>query len=166
MMKRKAKLCWATLLAVAVMIVATSTSAMARNPDSAEFYLAYADKYLDQTIKLDVSHVEPVHFISPVQGVAFLRVATIDNVERRNGGMIMMVLPVEDKEKVIKKYGLNHERAQSKSMKVVLRQASGRIAREAHYLADYEGKAWELVKDSLAKVPFDWEGRDRLPGPR
>ncbi len=164
-MRYKVTTQWAMAMAVAVVVAAASSSAFARHPDTAEYYLAYAEEHLDKEIQLDVSHVEPVHFVSPSEQVSFLRVATVDEGQKKRfGGMIMMVLPVEDKDKVIKKYGLNHERGRSKPMKVVLRKSPGAGPRPPHYLADYQGKAWHLVKDKMSTWDFEADGPRKVPG--
>ncbi len=142
---------------------------VAAAPDSIEYYLANAEEYVDKEIKLDVSHVSPTKFVSPVDGVAFLFVVTVDDRANRPGGTLIMMLPEDQKDKIVRKYGLNHERGRDRSMKAVLRTVSARPVQGGleRYILDYTGEMKALVGDKLEeayRLSLGERGRAGRPG--
>lgn len=142
-----------SLLAIAAAsLIGAADTTLARDPDSAEYYLAHAEEYVDKEVRLDVSHVSPVRFASPNPEVAFLHVITYDDVDRRHGGAILMILPAADKEDVIDDYGLNHRKGRDRRMDGVLRLVDAGPRHGRRYILDYEGRTWDLVKDDLGSL--------------
>ncbi len=137
---------------VVVLALLATGVVQARDPDSIEYYLAHVDEHTDQEIKLDVSHVVPTKFVSPVQDVAFLHVVSLDDVANRPGGSLLLMLPADEQEKIVDKYGLNHKRGRSRKMEPVLRVLSAQAGRKQYYILDYNGEMAQLVGDQLAEV--------------
>jgi hypothetical protein len=152
---------------IGVILVCFGTiSTHAGHPDTADYYLSFAERYLNTEIDLDVNFVKPVHWVSPDPEIAFFRAATYDKKEKRMGGAILVILPSTAKEKFVKKYELNPERRDSDRMEGVLRTLPARKhPRGKVYILDYEGLSWETLQERVKKLSLDEEtGEDLAVG--
>lgn len=93
------------LLTVVACFGLLSPSAQAESKRTAEYYLTTPATFEGKEVTLDVAMVKPVQWKSPLPEIAFFHAATIDRVDRKPGGEIMVAIPSANAEAFARKYG-------------------------------------------------------------
>jgi hypothetical protein len=116
---------------------------------TANYILTTPTAFEGKDITLDVSFVKPSHVKSPIPEIAFFHAATLDRLEHKPGGNILVVIAAEDASKFAKKYGTNFEgRNASNPLKGILAAAPGGKRQGQVWLLDTTGKIGELIKQN------------------
>ncbi len=149
----------------AVILIATSIPGYGESKRTADYLRLDPASHLDKKVTLDVSLVKPVHWKSPVEGVAFFHAFTVDRTEDKSGGSILVAVPAADAEKFAKKYGTNFESRNDKDrLTGTFILVSGRGA-SGLWIIDTTGKIAQLIKDGKLDMPADAKGGpDDAPG--
>jgi hypothetical protein len=148
----------------ALILIATGTLGYAGSKRTADYLRLDPTSHLDKEVTLDVSMVKPVHWKSPVEGVAFFHALTVDRTEDKSGGSILVAVPAADAEKFAKKYGTTFESRNDKNrLKGTFILVSGKGA-SGLWIIDTTGKIAQLIKDGKLDMPADAKGgRDDAP---
>lgn len=131
---------------------------------TAEYVLANFADYEGKEVTLDVAFVKPVHWKSPNPEFAFFRAFTMDRLDDKPGGGILVAIPAEDASKFSKKYGMDFEgRKESDTLRGVFLAAPARAGKHPRvWIVDTTGKIPGLVKGQQFELPADAE--DGGPG--
>ena len=131
---------------------------------TAEYILTTPADFEGKEVTLDVAFVKPVHWKSPNPELAFFHAMTIDRLNHKPGGEILVAIPSTDAAKFAKKFGTSFERRnESDSLQATLVAAPGGRMHAKVWILDTTGKVADLVKqDKLAIVEDEGGG----PGPR
>ena len=140
---------------------------MLRASDSkrtAEYLLSTPFQFEGKEVTLDVAFVKPVHWKSPISEIAFFHAITLDRLDHKPGGEIMVVIPSEDAAKFSKKFGASFEgRNESNSLKGIFTTAPGGRDGRKVWLLDTTGKIGDLVKQNKLVIE-DGERSEGGPG--
>lgn len=129
---------------------------------TAEYILASPADFEGKEVTLDVSFVQPVHWKSPVPELAFFHAITIDRVDKKRGGHILVAIPAADAAKFAKKFGMDFDgKNNSDTLHGTLVTAPGKGLRPKVWIIDTTGKIQDLVKNQ--KIALE-DGRDMNGG--
>ncbi len=136
---------------------------------TAEYVLANFADHEGKEVTLDVAFVKPVHWKSPNPEFAFFRAFTMDRLDDKPGGAILVAIPAEDASKFSKKYGMDFEgRKEFNTLRGVFLAAPARKGKHPRvWIVDTTGKISELLKGQQFELPADAEeGGPGEGGPR
>jgi len=129
----------------ALMALSSAMAANKPSPTSAEFYKLNPEKYADKEITLEVSFLRAFDRKSPVPQLKFLHAATYDTKNGIPGGIITVVIPAGDLEKLLKKYGSFPEGGRPWNWKSEKMRGIFRIGPRGHFYLDVSGDAAALL---------------------
>jgi hypothetical protein len=139
----------------ALILLASSALGYADSKKTAEFLLVDPKSHVDQEVTLDVTHVKPVHWKSPLAEIAFFHAVTIDRRDGKFGGAILVAVPAEEATKFAKKYGLDFDgRNSTTTLRGTFALVSGRGA-SGLWIVDTSGKLAKLIADKKAEFPVE-----------
>ena len=132
---------------------------------TAEYILTTPADFEGKEVTLDVSFVKPVHWKSPNPELAFFHAMTLDRLNHKPGGEILVVIASTDASKFAKKYGTNFERRnESDSLQATLVAAPGGRMHAKVWILDTTGKVAEMVKQNQLSIVEEEGGGGRGPG--
>jgi hypothetical protein len=129
---------------------------------TAEYILATPLKFEGKNVDLDVSFVQPVNWKSPNTEIAFFHAMTMDRLDKKRGGSILVAIPAADAAKFAKRYGTDFDgRNEYDRLNGVLTAAPHiRNFRGGTWIIDMTGgKIAELVKNKQLVIE-DNEGKE------
>ena len=144
---------------------------------TAEYVLTTPTDFEGKEVTLDVSFVKPVHWKSPNPELAFFHAMTMERMDKKPGGTILVAIPAVDAAKFARKYGTDFEgRNDMTTLRGTLVTAPGKKMKRQAWIVDTTGKMAELIKkNSFAIDDEDGEmgmgggfgpGGHGGPGPR
>jgi len=150
------------LLSIFVFTVA-GTMAFSHAADSkrtAEYLLSSPLSYEGKTVTLDVAAVQPVRWKSPFPELAFFQAMTLDRMDHKPGGVILVAVPAADSASFAKKYGTDFEgRYESDQLKGLFMASGSRKV----WVIDASGQLAKLQEEHKAMLP-DEAGRPLAMG--
>lgn len=133
---------------------------------TAEHILASPADFEGKEVTLDVSFVKPVQWKSPVAELAFFHVMTIDRVDKRPGGHILVAVLATESSKFAKKYGMDFDgKNKSLSLSGILVATPGKGNRLEVWIVDTTGKIPGFVKDKKLIIEDAGDVGGPLGGP-
>lgn len=146
------------LLALSVCLVSPLHAADSKR--TAEYILANSADFDGKEVTLDVGFVKPVHWKSPDPTFAFFRAFTMDRMDDKPGGFILVAIPAADAPKFSKKYGMDFDgRKDFDTLRGVLIAAPARGGKRGQaWLVDTTGQLPELFKSHKFQLPAEAEG--------
>ena len=143
------------------------TASAAESKRTAEYLLTTPEAYQGKEVTLDVAFVKPVHWVSPLPGVSFFHALTIDRMDRRPGGEILVAVPTDDAAAFARKYGTDFERRyESDSLKGTFMAAGGKEGPRKIWLIDMTGQLQKLIDEKKLQFPKDAFGGPGAGGRR
>ena len=133
------------LLAAAAPLVQASESKR-----TADYILTTPTDFEGKEVTLDVSFVKPPHSKSPVPELAFFHVMTMNRIDYRPAGMILVAIASEDAAKFAKKYGTSfqgRDLTHPLTGTLISTPGHGPDQNGRMWLVDTTGKAAGLIKD-------------------
>ena len=76
---------------------------------TADYILATPLEFEGKNVDLDVSFVKPVNWKSPNTEIAFFHAMTMDRLDKKRGGSILVAIPAADAAKFAKRYGTDFD---------------------------------------------------------
>ena len=132
---------------------------------TAEYILTTPADFEGKEVTLDVAFVKPVHWKSPNPELAFFHAMTIDRLNHKPGGEILVAIPSTDAAKFAKKFGTSFERRnESDSLQATLVAAPGGRMHAKVWILDTTGKVADLVKQDKLAIVEDEGGGGAGPG--
>ena len=133
---------------------------------TAEYILTTPTDFEGKAVTLDVAFVKPVHWKSPNPELAFFHAMTLDRLNHKPGGEILVVIPSTDAAKFAKKYGTSFEgRNESNSLQATLIAAPGGRMHAKVWILDTTGKVADLVTQNKLAIVEDEGGGAGGGGP-
>jgi hypothetical protein len=122
---------------------------------TAEYLLSSPLVHEGKTVTVDVAAVKPVHWKSPFPELAFFHAMTIDRVDHKPGGTILVAIPSAEAARFAKKYGTDFEgRYESDQLKGLFMASGPR----KFWVVDVSGQLANLQADRKLSLP-DEAGR-------
>jgi hypothetical protein len=132
---------------------------------TAEYILTTPADFEGKEVTLDVSFVKPVHWKSPNPELAFFHAMTLDRLNHKPGGEMLVAIPSTDAAKFAKKFGTSFERRnESDSLQATLVAAPGGRMHAKVWILDTTGKVAEMVKQNQLSIVEEEGGGGRGPG--
>ena len=136
---------------------------------TADYFLTTPADFEGKDVTLDVAFVKPMHRKSPAAELAFFHVMTINRIDYKPGGMIVVAIASDDAAKFAKKFGTDFQgRTSSHSLTGTLTAIGGNGPDHQGgkiWIVDTTGKAAALLKDKKLEG-FEGDGMDGGgPGP-
>lgn len=128
---------------------------------TAEYLLSSPLSYEGKTVTLDVAMVQPVRWKSPFAEVTFFHAMTMDRVDRKPGGGILVAVPTADAASFAKKYGTDFEgRFDSDQLKGLFMASGPRKI----WVIDTTGHLEKLMAERKVMLPDEAGGRVAMGG--
>ena len=145
------------LSTVAVVLFGTlAVSQAADSKRTAEYLLTAPLTYEGKTVTVDVAAVKPTHWKSPFPELAFFQAMTLDRMDHKPGGVILVAVPAADAASFAKKYGTDFEgRYESDQLKGLFLASGPRKI----WLIDVSGQLAQLQAERKTMLP------DKAGGP-
>lgn len=142
------------------MVGAMAVSQAADSKRTAEYLLSSPLSYEGKTVTLDVAAVQPVHWKSPFPELAFFQAMTLDRMDHKPGGVILVAVPAADSASFARKYGTDFEgRFESDPLKGQFMASGPRKV----WIIDVSGQLAKLQEERKALLP-DEAGRPLAMG--
>ncbi|MCU0777351.1 MAG: hypothetical protein MUF86_06745 [Akkermansiaceae bacterium] len=139
----------------AFILLAATAHGYADSKRTAEFLLVDPKSHVDKEVTLDVSHVKPVHWKSPLSEIAFFHAVTIDRRDGRFGGAILVAVPAGEATKFARKFGMDFDgRNSTTTLRGTFVLVSGR-GPSGLWIIDTTGKLAELIAEKRAEFPAE-----------
>lgn len=142
----------------AVALTVFGSLALSQAADSkrtAEYLLSSPLSYEGKTVTLDVAAVQPVRWKSPFPELAFFQAMTLDRMDHKPGGVILVAVPAADSASFAKKYGTDFEgRFESDQLKGLFMASGPRKV----WVIDMSGQLAKLLAERKELLP-DEAGR-------
>ncbi len=136
----------------------------AESKHTAEYFLTTPAEFENKEVSLDVAFVKPVRWKSPIPELAFFHAMTVDKIDKKPGGTILVVVPAENAEKFAKKYGMDFDgRSDADSLKGTLIASPQRGPKV--WLLDTTGEAQALFEKYKAEIIDEGGDMGGRPGP-
>jgi len=137
-------------------VLAWSSAWAAESKRTAEYLLTSPQSFRGGEVTLDVSFVRPVHWVSPLPEVSFFHALTVDRIDRRPAGEIMVAVPASQAAAFAKKYGTDFAgRFDMTTLKGTFmavgatdKNPGGRM-----WLVDTTGKLQQLIDEKKLQLP-------------
>ncbi len=154
-----------TTLLTVLLAAGTPLLQAADSKRTAEYVLTTPADFEGKEVTLDVSFVKPVHWKSPNPEMAFFNAMTIDRMDHKPGGNILVAIPAADAAKFAKKYGTDFDgRNDMTTLRGTLLTAPGKKMKRRVWIIDTTGKIGELIKKNDFAIDDEEEGGGRGPG--
>lgn len=123
---------------------------------TAEYLLSSPSEFEGKQVTLDVAMVQPVKWKSPLPEVAFFHAMTLDRVDHKPGGAILVAVPSAESAAFARKYGTDFEgRADSDPLKGAFIASGPRRV----WVIDMTGRLPQLLAERKATLPDQIGGR-------
>ncbi len=138
-----------------------AASQAADSKRTAEYLLSSPLSHEGKTVTLDVAMVRPARWKSPFVEVTFFHAMTMDRMDRKPGGEILVAVPTAGAASFAKKYGTDFEgRFESDSLKGLFMASGPRRI----WVIDTTGQLEKLMADRKAALPDEAGGRVGMGG--
>ena len=127
-----------------------AVSQAADSKRTAEYLLSSPQTYENKAVTVDVAAVKPANWKSPFPELAFFHAMTLDRMDHKPGGAILVAVPAADSASFAKKYGTDFEgRFESDPLKGQFLAAGPRKI----WVIDMSGKLAGLLAERKAMWP-------------
>ncbi len=138
-----------------------AASPAADSKRTAEYLLSSPLSFEGKSVTLDVAMVKPARWKSPIAEVTFFHAMTMDRVDRKPGGDILVAVPTAEAASFAKKYGTDFEgRFDSDSLKGMLMAAGPRKV----WMIDTTGQLQKLMAEHKVMLPDEAGGHMAMGG--
>ncbi len=141
------------LLACAAFVLAPAPLRAADSKRTAEYLLISPLDHENQKVTVDVAFVKPVNWVSRIPGMSFFHARTIDRVDHKPGGEILVAVPTADAEKFARKYGTDFEGRMDRNALDGQFIAGGGRGRGKIWMIDLSGQLAEMIAAQKAEFP-------------
>lgn len=130
-------------------------SSAAESKRTVNYILSKPESFEGKEVTLDVAAVKPVKWKSPIPELMFFHALTLDRIDDKPGGTILVAVNKADSEAFIKKYGLNVDgRNDRDTMKGVLIT----VRKNNLWIVDHSGKLADILKEKEIDLPKEVAG--------
>lgn len=135
-------------------LLAISAPLRAESKHTAEYFLTTPKEFVNQIVSLDVAFVKPVHWVSPNEDFQFFHAMTIDRMDKKPGGNILVAVKAADAGAFARKYGTDFEgKNDTTTLKGLFLAGGSEKGRMKVYLVDTTGELKALFDSGEFSLP-------------